>query len=96
MHALVRAQLKCSADYQAHMCEKAGLKPHQYSVGSVVWYYYPANITSKLGTPWVGQFSVLATDPVKNMVKITLRGTSRWINGANVKPVKRLANGEFL
>ena len=96
IHALVRERLGRSAEAQSRQHEKAGLRPHQYQPGSEVWYYYPANVTSKLESPWVGPYKVLATDLTKNMVKVTLRGKPRWINGANVKPVRRLANGDFL
>ena len=50
-------------DMQSRMHERAGLRPHTYAVGSEVWYYYPANVKTKLGTPWMGPYTVLATDP---------------------------------
>ena len=96
IHALVRAELSKSAELQSRMHERAGLRPHEYSVGSEVWFYYPANVKTKLGTPWMGPYTVLATDPGKNLVKFTLRGTDRWVSTANVKPVKRMSSGEFL
>ena len=96
IHELVRETLCKSADMQARMHEKAGLRPHQYDVGSEVWYYYPPNVTNKLGAPWIGPFKVISTDHSKNLVKVVLRGSERWINGANLKPVKRLDSGSFL
>ena len=95
-HAIVRKHLKTSAELQARMHERGGLRVHEYEVGSEVWYYYPPNVTNKLGTPWVGPFTVIATDHSKNLVKITLRGAERWVNGANVKPVRRMVDGSFL
>ena len=96
VHAIVRTHLKRSAELQARMHERGGLRVHEYSVGSEVWYYYPPNVTNKLGTPWIGPFKVLGTDPGKNLVKVTLRGVPRWVNGANVKPVRRMEDGTFL
>ena len=96
VHAIVRAHLKTSAELQARMHERGGLRVHEYSVGSEVWYYYPPNVMNKLGTPWTGPFKVLGTDMSKNLVKITLRGVPRWVNGANVKPVRRMKDGTFL
>ena len=95
-YALVREQLNKSAELQARMHERGGLRVHQYDVGSEVWYYYPPNVSNKLGSPWIGPFTVLATDSSKNLVKVLLRGVERWVNGANVKPVRRLEDGTFL
>ena len=96
VHSLVREHLGKAATMQSRMHEKGGLRPHRYTVGSEVWYYYPANVTSKLGSPWIGPLSVIGVDLEKNLVKVPLRGGERWINGANVKPVRRLGSGGFL
>ena len=96
VHALVRTHLKKAALMQTKQHERAGLRKHVYSPGAELWYYYPANVKSKLGSPWVGPYKVLAVDPSKNLVQILLRGTERWINTANVKPVRKLKDGEFL
>ena len=77
---------------QSRMHEQGSLKLHQYAVGAEVWYYYPANVTSKLGSPWLGPLKVIGVD----LVKVMLRGTDRWLDGPNVKPVYRLKNGRFL
>ena len=41
--------------------------PHKYSVGAEVWYYmyYPANVTSKLESPWVGPLKVIGVNKEK-------------------------------
>ena len=96
IHGLVREHLGKAAKLQSRMYERAGLRPHEYAVGSEVWYYYPARVTNKLGSPWMGPYPVTGVDLDKNLVRIPLRGTERWINGANVKPVRRLKSGSFL
>jgi len=96
VHSLVREHLGKAATMQSRMHEKGGLRPHRYTVGSEVWYYYPANVTNKLGSPWIGPLPIVGVDLEKNLVKVPLRGGERWLNGANVKPVRRLGNGTFL
>ena len=96
VHEIVREQLEKAASMQSRSYEQGGLRPHQYTVGSEVWYYYPARVTDKLGSPWMGPLRVVAVDRTKNLVKVPLRGGERWLNGGNVKPVHRLESGEFL
>ena len=95
-HEIVREALGKAALMQRRQHERAGLRPHEYTLGSEAWYYYPANVKSKLGTPWVGPYEVVGTDPSKNLVKIMYKGQEKWVNGANLKPTRRLKGGDFL
>ena len=92
----VRTYLKKAAVMQSKQHKKAGLRPHVYTPGAELLYYYPVNVTAKLGPPCIGPYTVIAVDPGKNLVKILLRSAERWINTANVKPVCKLKDGKFL
>ena len=94
--ALVRSSLNHAAQMQATQHEKAGMRPYTYESGQECWYYYPPNVKDKLGTPWIGPFRILATDPSKNLVRLALKDRDKWVNGANTKPVSRLSDGGFL
>lgn len=92
----VRQSLDRAANMQAEQHAKAGMRPYAYVTGQECWYYYPPNVKDKLGSPWIGPFKVLATDPAKNLVRLALKDRDKWVNGANTKPASRLSGGDFL
>lgn len=96
----VRAQLQKSASMQQAAYGKAGLRIHKYSQGSEVWYWYPpqGRKFGKLSCPWSGPYKVTATEPGHNLVQLELGDTvsrKRWVNCGNVKPVRRMENGDL-